>query len=71
MLTSICLFCVSIEVHDEVKTSPIDKEKGRSREGGKEEAFAEQGVCDLRSAVCVAQEVGARLGIGEILQRSV
>ena len=29
---------------------------------------AEQGVRDLRSAVCLAQEVGAGLGIGKILQ---
>ncbi|MEY3800387.1 MAG: hypothetical protein RLZZ548_267, partial [Bacteroidota bacterium] len=29
---------------------------------------AEQSVRDLRSAVCLAQEVGAGLGIGKILQ---
>ena len=28
-------------------------------------------MCNVRTSICMAQEVGARLGIGEILQRSV
>lgn len=55
----------------EKRPSKRRKEGVRSREGGKEAAFAEQGLCDMRSAICLAQEVGAGLGIGEILQRSV
>ena len=41
---------------------------GRNRERGKEAAFAEQGLCDLWEAICVAKKVGAGLGIGKILQ---
>ena len=54
-----------------LKNRPSQKEGGRSREGGEKAAFAEQGLCNLRPTVCVAEEVGAGLGIGEILQRSV
>ena len=43
------------------------REGVRSREGSKEAAFAQQGLCDLWTAIFVAQEVGAGLGIGEIL----
>jgi hypothetical protein len=39
-----------------------------ANEGGEETAFAEQGVRDLWEAICLAQEVGAGLGVGEILQ---
>lgn len=46
----------------------MKKEGGRSREGGKEAAFAEQGMCNVRTSICMAKEVGARLGVGEILQ---
>jgi len=46
-------------------------EGGRSREGCEEAAFAEQGMCGLRTPVYLAEEVGARLGVGEILQRQV
>jgi hypothetical protein len=54
-----------------LKNRPSQKEGGRSREGGEERAFAEQDLRNLRPAICVAEEVGAGLGIGEILQRSV
>lgn len=54
-----------------LKNRPAQKEEGKSRERGEETAFTEQDLCNLRSAVCVAEEVGAGLGIGEILQRSV
>ena len=54
-----------------LKNRPSPKEGEKSREGGEEAAFAEQGLCNLRTAVCLAEEVGAGLGIGEILQRSV
>ena len=54
-----------------LKNRPAQKEEGKSREGGEETAFTEQDLRNLRPAVCVAEEVGAGLGIGEILQRSV
>jgi hypothetical protein len=43
-------------------TRRADAEKAR---------FADQGVCPLRPAVCLAQEVGALLGTGALLQSTL